>query len=262
MIQKLFEKLSSFNETEAIALGGSRAGITYDEKSDYDVYLYVTRPIKEKDRKNLLTEFCGKMEIGNSFWEYEDNCVLKNGIDIDILYRNLDGFEKDIESVVKNFSARNGYTTCMWHNLKTCKIIYDKNGRLTALQKRYDCAYPQQLKHNIIDRNMKLLRYGMPAFEGQILKAAKRGDINSVNHRTAEFMASYFDIIFALNNLTHPGEKRLVQLCERDCKLLPNNFAENIYNLFNSLLCPADILAEKLNTIIVELEKIIEINNY
>lgn len=109
---------------------------------------------------------------------------------------------------------------------------------------------------------MKLLRYGMPAFEGQILKAAKRGDINSVNHRTAEFMASYFDIIFALNNLTHPGEKRLVQLCERDCKLLPNNFAENIYNLFNSLLCPADILAEKLNTIIVELEKIIEINNY
>ncbi len=133
MIQKLFEKLSSFNETEAIALGGSRAGITYDEKSDYDVYLYVTRPIKEKDRKNLLTEFCGKMEIGNSFWEYEDNCVLKNGIDIDILYRNLDGFEKDIESVVKNFSARNGYTTCMWHNLKTCKIIYDKNGRLTEI---------------------------------------------------------------------------------------------------------------------------------
>ncbi len=125
------------------------------------------------------------------------------------------------------------------------------------------CALPisQQLKHNIIDRNMKLLRYGMPAFEGQILKAAKRGDINSVNHRTAEFMASYFDIIFALNELTHPGEKRLVQLCERDCKLLPNNFAENIYNLFNSLLCPADILAEKLNTIIVELEKIIEINN-
>lgn len=60
MIQKLFEKLSSFNETEAIALGGSRAGITYDEKSDYDVYLYVTRPIKEKTAKIYLPSFAAK----------------------------------------------------------------------------------------------------------------------------------------------------------------------------------------------------------
>ena len=34
------------------------------------------------------------------FWEYEDNCTLKNGIDIDILYRNLEVFTEEVASVV------------------------------------------------------------------------------------------------------------------------------------------------------------------
>jgi len=37
MTEQLFAELSRFNEVEAIALGGSRAGENYDERSDYDV---------------------------------------------------------------------------------------------------------------------------------------------------------------------------------------------------------------------------------
>ena len=59
------------------------------------------------------------MEIGNHFWEYEDNCVLNNGIEIDILYRNMKDFMQDIENVAVKCQARNSYTTCMWHNLRT-----------------------------------------------------------------------------------------------------------------------------------------------
>lgn len=56
-------------------------------------------------------------------------CVLNNGIDIDILYRNLNGFCDGVAAVVEKYQAGNGYTTCMWHNLRKCKIIYDRDGR-------------------------------------------------------------------------------------------------------------------------------------
>lgn len=70
---------------EAIALGGLRTGECFDEKSDYDVYLYCTKHIEEERRKELLSRYCSIMEIGNHFWEYEDNCRLNNGMDMDIL---------------------------------------------------------------------------------------------------------------------------------------------------------------------------------
>lgn len=51
MVEQLFKELSLLEEVEAIALGGSRAGVNYDEKSDYDVYLYVTSPVSEEKEK-------------------------------------------------------------------------------------------------------------------------------------------------------------------------------------------------------------------
>ena len=107
MVELLFKELSELKEVEAIALGGSRAGENYDEKSDYDVYVYINSPVDEKNRKNILNEFCKYMEIGNHFWEYEDNCILNNGTEIDILYRNMKDFMLDIENVAIKCQARN-----------------------------------------------------------------------------------------------------------------------------------------------------------
>ena len=117
MIDNLFWELSELEQVEAISLGGSRSGENYDEKSDYDVYVYVTEPLSEQVRKSILEKYCGYMEIGNHYWEYEDNCVLNNGIDIDILYRSLDDFCKEVSDVAEKHIPHNGYTTCMWHNL-------------------------------------------------------------------------------------------------------------------------------------------------
>lgn len=257
MIEELFEELSMLDEVEAIALGGSRAGDNYDEKSDYDVYLYCTGTISEGKRKEILSKYCTLMEIGNHFWEYEDNCVLNNGIDIDILYRNLDEFTVDVASVVEEHQARNGYTTCMWHNLRTCKIIYDRDGHLEAAKKRFDVPYPNELKKNIIERNMRLLQNSMPAYETQIAKAVRRGDVVSVNHRTAAFMESYFDVIYALNELTHPGEKRLIQLSKSWCNILPYNFEENLEKLYADLFTNCERVNEDIRNIILELEKVV-----
>ncbi len=259
-INKLFDGLSSFPEIEAIALGGSRAGEVYDEKSDYDVYLYCTAPVPDDARRTLLERFCNRIEMGNSFWEYEDNCVLNNGIDMDILYRDLDDFAASISRVVDDCNASNGYTTCMWHNLRTCKIIYDRDGRLTALKNKYDCEYSDRLQANIINRNMKLLRYSMPAYATQIQKAVERGDSVSINHRVAEFLASYFDIIFAMNKQTHPGEKRLVALCEKNCTLLPYEFKANLERLFSDMFTDSAAVMGDIERITDNLEKVLKNN--
>ena len=257
MVEQLFAELSALPEVEAIALGGSRATDHYDEKSDYDVYLYCTGDIPEETRARILSQYCGRMEIGNHFWEYEDNCTLRNGIDIDILYRNLDGFSADVASVVEQYQARNGYTTCMWHNLLTCKIVYDKGGRLAHVKRRFSVPYPEPLKRNIIDRNLKLLHTAMPAYEVQLAKAVKRGDLVSINHRAAAFLESYFDVIFAVNGLTHPGEKRLVQLCREGCALLPADFEENLNRLFADLFARPTAVGDDLSRIIQQLEQIL-----
>lgn len=254
-VEDLWKELSSLKEVEAIALGGSRAGDVYDDSSDYDVYLYITGPILENKRKDILKRYASIMEIGNHFWEYEDNCILNNGVPIDLLYRNLDDFKKEIASVVDEHHPHNGYTTCMWHNLKNCKIIVDKTSRLTSLKERYNCVYPKELKKNIVDHNMQLLRYGLPSYEGQILKAVKRQDIVSIHHRTTEFLASYFDIIFALNEQTHPGEKRLIQLSLKQCECLPDDFEKNINDLFHCLYEEPNRIEQVLNLMIIELEK-------
>lgn len=257
LAEELLENLATLPEVEAVALGGSRASADCDEKSDYDVYLYCTAPVSEEVRRGLLARYCGYMEIGNHFWEYEDNCTLKNGVDIDILYRNLEDFTQDVASVVESCQPRNGYTTCMWHNLLTCRILYDREGRLSAAKARFSVPYPPLLRERIIARNRKLLGGSLPAYEGQIAKAAGRGDLVSVNHRTSAFLESYFDILFALNRQTHPGEKRLTQLCRQRCTLLPDRFEENLAQLFAHLSAGDGRVLEDVRAIISELDSIL-----
>lgn len=255
MIETLFSELSALDAVEAIALGGSRAGTSFDEKSDYDVYVYCTAPIAEALRREILSKYCSVMEIGNHFWEYEDNCQLHNGVDIDLLYRELDTFTDGVAEVVELHQAHNGYTTCMWHNLKSCKIIFDRNGRLADAKKRFDVPYPEALRENIIRRNFALLSNAMPAYPHQIEKAVLRGDRVSVLHRTTAFLESYFDIVFALNRLTDPGEKRLIALCKANCTILPDQFEENLNQLFENLYHDPASISRNIQSIVTELKK-------
>ena len=49
-ITKLWDRLASCPGVEAIALGGSRAAGNADEKSDYDVYVYVCGELTAGER--------------------------------------------------------------------------------------------------------------------------------------------------------------------------------------------------------------------
>ncbi|MDE6020059.1 MAG: DUF4037 domain-containing protein, partial [Ruminococcus sp.] len=102
-------------------------------------------------------------------------------------------------------------------------------------------------------RNYNLLCAAMPAYFNQIEKACKRNDKVSIIHRVTAFLESYFDIIFAMNSLTHPGEKRLIKLCKQRCTILPNNFENNLNRLFDDMLLNTEKLNEDIKDIITEL---------
>jgi hypothetical protein len=53
----------------------------------------------------------------------------------------------------------------------------------------------------------------------------------SVNHRVAAVLASYFDILFAVNRVLHPGEKRLLEQACRLCLERPARMVEEVHAL-------------------------------
>ena len=54
--EQLWTSFSTLPEVEAIALGGSRASSHYDEKSDYDLYIYCKTIPAESIRKSILED--------------------------------------------------------------------------------------------------------------------------------------------------------------------------------------------------------------
>ena len=195
--------------------------------------------------------------LENKFWEVEDNCTLSDEIDIDIIYRNINDFENNIENVVETHQASNGYTTCFWHNLKNSKVLYDPHKEFHNLKERFEVPFPKELKENIISKNFRLLTGNLPSYDKQILKAFNRGDFVSVNHRIAAFIESYFDIIFAINELTHPGEKRMISYAKEHAKILPKQFEESLNILLYSVGSSIGDVEKNLKNIIKNLEEII-----
>lgn len=254
-INDLYKKIEEIPGALALAVSGSRTSGNNDSKSDYDLYVYFDTFIPPEIREEYLKPLCSRAEFGNFYFEPEDNIVLKDGTPVDIIYRDFDYFDEKMRGLLEKYYTTNGYTTCFWHNIKFSQIIFDKTGDLSGLVSRLQCPYPEELKKAIIKRNMALLNGHLPSYDKQVKKAFERGDLVSVNHRVAAFLESYFDVLFALNELTHPGEKRLVEICRRDCKILPENFESNLERLFKNMF-ERDV-SDILEDIVTELKKVV-----
>ena len=106
-------------------------------------------------------------------------------------------------------NASVGYSTCFWNNVINSIIVYDKDNKFEDLQEKYNVPYPKKLKENIIKKNYPILNERFSSYYNQIDKAIKRNDIVNMHNRVSAFLDSYFDIIFAINEFPHPGEKKI-----------------------------------------------------
>lgn len=230
--ESLCQGFKEIDAVAALALGGSRASDRYDKSSDYDLYVYTDGCVDKEQRYKILQQYCSRIELNNQYFETEDDCTLNDGTDIDIIYRDISAFEQTIKSVVIDCIAYNSYTTCMWFNLVKSAIVYDKDNRLESMVKRYSIPYPEKLRENQIKKGLSLLSGSLPSYDRQIIKAYKRGDTISVNHRISAFIETYFEVLFAVNKFLHPGEKRMLEWAET-LQIRPVGFAEDMRTLFS-----------------------------
>lgn len=261
MNELLIDKLFKCDAIEAVVLGGSRATGVFDEKSDYDYYVYLTEDLSENERKMLLDEFVSYMEYSNHFWELEDDGILNNGVDIEFIYRSIDDITKSVENLLVKGNVSTGYTTCFVDNIIKSKVIFDKNGRYKLLQQNCKKLLNNDIYDKIVHSNFPIIMDRMPSLYFQVEKAIIRNDILSMNHRSSAYFDLYFDIVFAVNKVTHPGEKRMLDFA-LTLPLQPKNMEMDIIEYFDVLFTRPKDAITILYTISINLYDLLTVNDY
>ncbi len=221
--------LQTLPHVVALALGGSSMHARDDALSDLDIEVFVTTDPPLGDRESLILPQAQYAEIGNHFFGSGDEWIDRaSGVEIDAAFWPVDWIADQLDRVLTHHQASLGYTTCFWYTVRSALPLYDPAGWLAQTQSRARVPYPEPLRQAIIALNHPVLHTKMHSYRDQIRIAIARADLVSVQHRVTALLASYFDIIFAINRLPHPGEKRLVDIATRTCGLLPTDMAGDI----------------------------------
>ena len=228
--QQIAERFGQLREVMAVALGGSTTSDVADSFSDLDFYIYTNSGVPVAAREAIAAEFqAADPHINMQFWETSDEWVSGDaGVGIDLMYRNPKWIADQIDRVLVRHEASIGYSTCFVYNVRNSVPLFDPSGWYATLQQKVNISYPNALRQAIIAKNYPILRSVPSSFLQQIEIAATRNDSVSLNHRVAALLASYFDVLFALNGQPHPGEKRMLAYVEKLCPKRPPQMRQDV----------------------------------
>lgn len=249
---------AEFPQVEAVAWGGSHTSVAADAASDIDLYVYVREPLPPGDRATFINPRASYAEINNQVWEPGDEWIeAESGTKIDVMYRELGWIKDQIDRVLVHHQASAGYSTAFWYNVQVSQPLWDRNGWFAALQAQAQQPYPEPLRRAIIAKNYPLLRNMLGSYQRQIKGAVARNDVVSIIHRVAALLASYFDVLFAVNRLPHPGEKRLIAYATRDCSLLPRDMAQQVEALVGASARSTDTVLDRVDVLVDNLDDLL-----
>jgi predicted nucleotidyltransferase len=256
--QSIAARYAQFPQVKAIALSGSQGFRVADERSDIDLYVYSDPEVSLDSRHQIATEFSSQAETGNQFWEPGDEWIdADSGVLIDVMFRSPNWIEDQLHRVLTHHQVSVGYSTCFWHNVKTSQILFDREGWFGQLQRFAQQPYPEPLRQAIVAKNFPLLKTNLSSYRHQIEKAIRRQDWVSVNHRIAALLASYFDLLFAINRMPHPGEKRLVAIALQHCPKRPPEMAEQVQAVLQTQTSLDGAVLLRLERLIAGLEPLL-----
>jgi predicted nucleotidyltransferase len=229
LARRIAAEFGELPQVEAVAMAGSRVAGGGDEDSDVDLYVYASTRIALATRREIAARFAARREIGNAFWEPGDEWVdADTGIHVDVTYRTPAWIEEQLARILDRHEASIGYSTCLWHNVLHSVALFDRTGWFDQLQIAANRPYPEALRRAIVARNLPILRQTLSSYRHQIELASRRSDAVSVQHRVAALLASYFDVLFAVDKLPHPGEKSLLRFAARHCPRTPPDMERHV----------------------------------
>jgi predicted nucleotidyltransferase len=252
--QEIATQFAQIDSVEAVTLGGSLATGKANASSDIDLYIYSNESIPVELRANIIEGRSSQMQLNNTFWETEDYWIEKeSSIKVEAIYRGEWPVEA-LKDIFNNNRAHMGFSTSIWHNITTSKILFDRIGWYAALQKIAAVSYPQSLAKAIIHKNFALLKGSLAEHPTQLALAAKRNDVIHVHHRIDMILSSYFDILFALNRTLHPGDKRMLSYAQ-ELTYTPKGMLEDVTNLVtnqDNAIAKVKQLIDRLEALLIE----------
>jgi hypothetical protein len=172
--------------------------------------------------------------------------------------------EAQLTRVLDEHRASVGYSTTFWRTVRDSVPLVSHDGWFAGLQEKARQPYPEPLRRAISDLNRPLPGDARSSFLHQMTCAVERGDAISVNHRTAALLASWFDVLFALNRVLHPGEKRQIETAQAEYAHLPPDLEARVTDLIAAipppwtdgrLIAAANRLIDELDALLASLAR-------
>lgn len=248
----------------AVALGGSlgRTVLGTPERlietpGDIDLYVYAAETLSSATRLEAIRSLGGRdIELDRQFWETDDAWIDgTTGVLIEAMYRNPGWIEQELDRVFIHHQASIGYTTSLADNVHDSVALADPAGWYAELQRRVSEPYPLGLRDAIVAKNHPILRDVHASYRAQIASAIQREDVNAVAHRVMVLLASFWDILFAINQALHPGEKRLVAFAEQRCLNRPDDLGNQITAIIAAIPSPLPNLLPRIDALLDDLDR-------
>lgn len=255
--RRIAARFAALPEVEAVAMAGSASAGRDDDGSDIDLYVHA-RAEPALATRAAIAAGSPRAELGNRIYEPGDEWIdAESGAHVDVMYRDPRWIEDELDRVLVRHEARVGYSTAFWAGVRQSVPLFDRAGWYARLLESARRPYPDALVRSIVAKNQPLLRRNLSSLRVQLERAVARRDHVSANHRTAAFLASFFDVLFALNRIPHPGEKRLVAIAEAACPLRPPDLAARVEALLAAAGAPGPDLVARADALGEELDRLL-----
>ncbi len=175
-------------------------------------------------------------ELGNEAGEEADEWIDTASQQLlKVRFKTQRWMEEELVRVLDRHEAALGFSTCEWHHVLAAEVLFDRSSWFTNLRQKARQPYPWKLKGAIISANYPALRESLSSYRHQLERAIQNCDDVMIHDRVGRFVASLIDIVYAVNELPHPGEPQVLKRLEQECRRLPEHFQADVKSLYRAV---------------------------